>query len=353
MEAYFDVSEPGSYGGVQALYRLLREKNVKITLKQVREWLAEQDSYSLHKPVRRRFQRRRIYARTIDYLWQTDIVDMIHLAEYNDGYRYLLTVIDVFSKYAWVVPLKKKDAISVAAAVADIFAKGRKPLKLMSDKGTEYTNNTLQRKLREERVQFFTSQNEDIKASVAERFNRTLKTKMWRYFTHRNTNRYIDVLQDFVHSYNHSYHRTIGRTPASVKHEDVDEIRTRMYGDDAAAAPPPSKLKVNDKVRISKTRRVFDKGYRANWTGEIFTVVEVIRTTPTTYKIADYGGEIIEGSFYDYELQAVIKNDDVYKIDKILRTRRKNGAKEYFVKWKDYPDKFNSWVGESDLVGAI
>ena len=125
-----------------------------------------------------------------------------------------------------------------------------------------------------------------------------------------------------VHSYNNTFHRTIGQAPSSVKNEDVSKLRERMYGveDDINAHP---KLKVGDKVRISKTRRTSDKGYLPNWTEEIFSVSEAIATAPPTYKLIDYGGKEVRGSFYDKELQRVDKKDDVYKVEKILRTRRK------------------------------
>jgi hypothetical protein len=275
---------------------------------------------------------------------------MTHLADHNDGYRFLLTVIDVFSKYAWTMPLKRKDARSVAEAFDNIFIE-RKPQKLQTDKGKEFVNSTFQKKLEELGVQFYVSQNEDIKASVAERFNRTLKTKMWKYFTHRNTFKYTDVLQDLMYSYNHSYHRTIGRTPASVKPEDVSIIKERMYG--TSEKSPVPKLKIGTKVRISKSRRPFDKGYLPNWTEEIFTIVDAIRTSPPTYKLEDYSKEKLDGSFYDYELQRVVKTSEVYKIEKIVKTRRKGGAKEYFVKWRGYPDKFSSWVKEIDMTNVI
>jgi hypothetical protein len=215
-------------------------------------------------------------------------------------------------------------------------------------------NSVLQKMLRERGIKFFTSQNEDIKASIAERFNRTLKTKMWRYFTHKSTNNFIDVLPDMVHSYNNTYHRTIERTPASVTAADVKAVRERMYGDEGLPAhhPQPS-LRVSDKVRISKTRQVVGKGYLPNWTGELFTVVEVLPTSPLTYRLQDYAKEAIQGSFYDKELQRVVKNDDVYKIKKILNSRRRHGDKEYYVRWLHYPDSFNSWVKESDLTDAI
>jgi hypothetical protein len=331
-EVYFNIREPGSYSGITSLYRQMRQKNRKITVKQVREWLAEQESYGLHKPVRRRFKRRKIYAHGIDYPWQADLVDMNHLADDNDGFRYLLTVIDVFSKYAWVVLLKRKDSRSITDAFEHIFSE-RKPLKLQTDKGKKFVNSVLQKTLRERGVKFFTSQNENIKASIAESFNRTVKTKMWRYFTHKSTNKFIDVLPDMVHSYNNTYHRTIGRTLASVTAADVKVVRERMYGDEGLPAHhhQPS-LSVGDKVRISKSRQVFGKRYLPNWTGELFTVVEVLPTSLPTYRLQDYAKETIQSSFYDKELQRVVKNDDVYKIEKILKSRRRHGVEEYFVK---------------------
>jgi transposase InsO family protein len=136
MEAiYYNPSEPGSYGGVNALLRQLKATTKpRATRDEVVEWLREQEAYSLHKPIRRRFPRRKIYSRGIDYLWQADLVDVSNLAGHNDGYRYLLTVIDVFSKYAWAVPLLKKDSRSVTEAFERLLQQGRKPAKLQTDK---------------------------------------------------------------------------------------------------------------------------------------------------------------------------------------------------------------------------
>ena len=136
-----------------------------------------------------------------------------------------------------------------------------------------------------------------MKTSIVESFNRTLKTKMWKFFSHRNTYRCVDVLDDMIYSYNNTFHRTIGQTPFSIKKENVDNIRIRVYGDSSVRSRV--NLKVGDKVRISKTRQVFDKGYLLNWTKEIFTVSEVISTSPSTYNIVDYEGEEFTGSFYD------------------------------------------------------
>ena len=189
---------------------------------------------------------------------------MTHLANQNDGYRYLLTMINVFLKYAVVVPLKNKDAKSVTDAFGSIFALGRNPLKLQTDKGREFVNDTLQTMLKDLEIQFYTTSKDDIKASVVERFNRTLKTKLWEYFTHRNTHKFTDLLQDMVHSYNHTYHRTIGCAPVDINDENSTKIFERMYGKDDRQHAVTTKFKIGDKVRISKTRRTFEKGYLPN-----------------------------------------------------------------------------------------
>ena len=321
----------------------MKQRVENVTRKQVVDWLAEQETYGLHKPVRRRFTPRKIYSRGIVYLWQVDLVDMSHLVEESDGHRHLLTVIDLFSKYAWIKKLKKKDSKSITEAFDEIFAT-RKPFKLQTDKGKEFLNATFQRRLAELQIQFYVSQNDDIKASVVKRFNRTFKTKMWKYFTHQSTARYLDVLDDLLHLYNRTQHRTIGCAPIEVTKENESTIRERMYGKEVSSKSS-AKFKVGDKERISKTRRAFDKGYLPNWTEEVFTITDVINTKPRTYKLEDYGHEKIEGSFYEKEIQRVVKTDNVFKIEKILSTRKRKGVKEYFVKWKGYPEKFNSWIG--------
>ena len=128
-------------------------------------------------------------------------MDLGKLASYNKGFKYLLTCIDVLSRYAWIVPLKNKTGKTLKEAFQVIFKSGRQPIRLQTDKGTEFTNRVFQKFLKENDVHFFTTYNEETKASIVERFNRTLKTKMWKYFTHRETIIYIDVLSEMVESY--------------------------------------------------------------------------------------------------------------------------------------------------------
>ena len=338
-EIYYNPREAGSFGGVQALSRHSRKSQST-----VRKFLQGVDTYTLHKPVRRRFTRRRTFAKGIDDLFQADLVDVSNISQHNDGYRYILTCIDVFSKMAWAIPLKTKSATEVTSAFETILV-DRKCNMLQTDKGTEWLNSKFQSMLRDNDIKFYTTENEDLKASIVERFNRTLKERMWRYFTHTNTRRFLDVLPDLIHAYRHSYHRSIKMAPVDVNKNTEDLVRKRLF-----PVKPKKKLKykfsVGDTVRISVQRIAFTKAYTGQWSEEIFTITTRHPTHPVTYGIQDLSGEAIKGKFYEDELQKITKRDNEYIVEKILKTRKRGGVVEYFVKWRSYPDKFNSWVND-------
>lgn len=338
MDSYFDPSHAGSFGGVQTFKRHV---DGSIKTKDVKTWLQNKDTYTLHKPVRLKFRRRRTFTVGIDDLWQADLADVSSLSKYNDKNKYLLTCLDVFSKHAWVVPLKSKTGAALTVAFSSMLH-DRHPVHLQTDKGTEFLNKQFQSMLRKNDIRFYTTENSDTKASVVERFNRTFKTKMWKYFTYKNTQRYIDVLQDLVHSYNSTYHRSIGMAPNQVSVENEDDVRKQLYG--KKKMPPKWKYVIGDKVRISNAKQAFKKGYLGSWSVEIFTIEARIPSDPVTYEIADLNGVKIQGKFYEPELQKILKEDDVYKVETVLKTRKRRGKTEHFVKWKGYDDSFNSWT---------
>jgi len=328
---YHDPRAPGSFGGVDNLRRYSRKRR-----KQVVDYFTGQDAYTLHKPTQRRFARRRTYSKGIGDLYQIDLVDLSNLSRHNNKYRYLLNCIDVFTKRAWSVPLKTKTGHEVSDPFEREILDDRPCIMLQSDKGTEFVNSTFQSMLRCRRVEFYTSENEDIKAAVVERFNRTLKERMYRYFTATNTRRYIDILQDVVYAYNNTRHSSIKMAPADVTHDNEDVVRARLYP--VRTTLRQWKYKVGDRVRITMQRRTFQKGYIGNWSEEIFVIAGRKPTTPVTYKLKDLGGDDIKGSFYCQELQMVSKPDDaLFDIDRIVKTRKRGGKVEYLVKWRGYP----------------
>ena len=343
-QLYYNPESPASFGGVDSIYRAVKnDGKYQISRNKIRQWLQTQDTYTLHKPVRYRFKRNRVIVGRIDDEWEADLVIMDSLSTHNNGYKYVLTVIDVLSKYAWVEPLKSKTGECLVQAFGKIIKKGRKPRMFHTDKGTEFINRKFQKFLKEHNIRFFTTHNE-TKASIVERFNRTLKGKMWKYFTAKNTLKYVDILQKLVKSYNHSRHRSIGMRPVDMNKDNESVVWERLYGKESDK-PIRFKFNVGDQVRISKTRRTFKKGYLASWTEEVFTITKRILRRPPVYKIADYEGEELEGTFYEQELQKVSKtDDDYYRVEKILKTRMRNKRKEYFVKFLGYPEKFSSWL---------
>ena len=299
----------------------------------------------LHKPIKRDFTRRRVIVNHIDEVWCSDLVEMQQFSKWNKGFRYLLMVLDVFSKYGWIVPLKDKKGETVAEAFKTIFKEGRKPQYLWTDKGKEYYNKNMKELLEKNGLTLYSTENEE-KSSVCERWNRTIKSKMWKQFTMQGNTQYLDMLPKLVKQYNNTKHSSIKMTPKEAsKKINEGTVYFNLYGDMEPLSAKP-KFKVGDKVRISKYKRnVFDKGYTPNWTEEVFTIDKMQYTNPITYKLKDLRGKDIQGSFYEPELLKA--KQDVFRIDKVIRRNYKN--KQALVKWKGYSDEFNSWIPMKDL----
>ena len=261
-------------------------------------------------------------------------------------------VLDIFSKYGWIVPLKNKKGESVEAGFKKIFSEGRSPSKLWVDKGSEYYNSHVKNLMKNKGVEMYSTENEE-KSSVCERWNRTIKTMMWKQFTIQNNTQYLDILPKILKEYNNRKHTSIKMTPveASLK-KNEDQVFTNLYEgergesrtnlDEGRASRP--KFSVGDRVRITKfKRKVFDKGFTPNWTEEIFVVDEIKYTDPITYKLKDLLGEEIKGTFYEQEMMKA--KQEIFRIEKVIRKSKGKAL----VKWSGYPEKFNSWVDESEL----
>ena len=213
---YFDTVSPISFSGSTKMYLYLKKMGFKVGLHKIKRWLHDQDAYSLQRPLRRKFKRRRVISQGIYLLWDTDLADVSNLQKYNPDIKYLLVAIDTFSRYLSVVPLKNKSSKSVIAGFQQIFSKGRQPKWLRADHGGEFDNRWLKQYLKSVNVGIFYTFNE-TKAAYAERVIRTLKTVMYRYFTHNQTYKYDDQLQDFVKDYNNRPHRSLNeKTPVEI-----------------------------------------------------------------------------------------------------------------------------------------
>ena len=348
-DIYYNENSPACFSGARTVYNVAKKKIPGIKFSDVENFFERQDTYTLHKPVQQKFLRNKTVASGIDTDWQADLCDMFKLKKFNKNYSHILTVIDVFSKFAWAEPVINKKPETVAKAFQKIVTEsGRKAWRLLCDKGKEFVGKPFQDLLKQLDIQFIQTESPDVKASVAERYNRTLKTRLWKYFTKNSTYHYLDVLPKIVNAINHSYHRSIKRRPVDVNYKNSPIVWDTLYGD-YYSKKSEFKFEVGDKVRIAKHKHIFKKGYLPNFTEEIFTIAERLCRQPPVYKIFDYGKEPVTGVFYESELVKIVKPEEIYKIEKILRRRKRNNQKEYFVKWLGYPEKFNQWIPQSDL----
>ena len=359
-ENYFDVKSPISFAGPLKIYNHLKNNGpYKVGIHAIRRWLQNVDAYSLQRPLRYKFKTRRVISQGIDALWDVDLADVSNLASENDGVRYLFIAIDVFSRQLWVVPLKNKRHESIIDGFKDIFESGRSPKEVRSDPGSEWKNKWVKAFLDKEGIGHYVTHN-ITHANYAERVIRTLKSLMYRYFTHNRTYHYLNVLDDFVTNYNARPHSALGgKPPKSVNERNEALIWKRLYVDSLKPRDvdkrkvkrKPFKFKIGDFVRISKSRRVFQRDFDQKFTEEVFVIKSrYLRQGLPVYKIVDYDGDTIMGTFYSSELQRVDKTrDDLFKVEKILKRRRRNGLTEVLIRWLGYPKKFDSWVKETDV----
>jgi transposase InsO family protein len=353
---YYDPEEFSSYGGARRLYSRLKEIDPKITENDVKKWLRKELTYTLHKPIRFKFKRNKVVAFSHNEQWQADLADMKSLSRHNLGYKYILTMIDVFSKYGFAKPIKNKTPKEIIRAFQEVFSSGFKPLTLQTDRGTEFVNQSFHKFLKLKEIKFFTSKNQTIKCSVVERFNRSLKNRLYRYFTAKGTSKWVDVLQDFVDSYNKSFHRSIKMAPIDVTEENRSEVFRNLYGvsnyDEMLGRYNKPNLLIGDSVRVSKAAHPFRKGYLPSWSEQIFNVnSNKFGSNKNVYEIKDEDGEIQQKTFYPEELQLIYETPETtYRVEKILARKMIAGIKHCKIKWMGLPTSFNSWIPETEII---
>lgn len=292
----------------------------------------------IHKPARRNFRKRKVITKGIDDLWQADLVEMNSgklkgISKINKGFKYLLTIIDTFSKYAWAIPIEDKTGKNITKAFQTLK---RTPNLLQTDNGKEFYNKDFQNLMKDKNIHHYSTFNNE-KASIVERFNRTLKEKMWKVFSFQGTYKWIDILPKLLNKYNNTVHRTIKMKPVEVNKENEEMLKKTVYNVEDTNEEP--KFKVDDSVRISKIKGTFEKGYLPNWSNEVFKITKIIPSNPIVYKIKDYRNEEIKGTFYKEELMKTnIK--DVYLVEKVIKKR----GNKVLVKWLGFDDSHNSWI---------
>ena len=320
----------------------MARRNVPLVLRDI--------AVELHRPARKNYLRRDTTVKGFKDLFQADLVEMIPYANVNKNFRYLLTVIDVFSKYAWARAIKNKEAATLVRAMRDILNSSdgqlfKPPALLQTDKGREFDNVKFRAMLDEYNIKLFSTYSIK-KAAVVERFNRTLKTKMWREFSARGSYKWIHILDDLMREYNNSKHRAIGMMkPNEITAKDESFLREIHDKDHISRSRGVVRFKVGNYVRISRLKGKFEKGYTPNWSTELFVIRKVQPTCPVTYLLKDIKGNLIEGGFYNEELQKTSLKD-TYLVDKIVKRR----GNRVLVKWYGFPSSENTWEDEKNIV---
>lgn len=299
----------------------------------------------IHAPARRNYVRRFVELKGLNDLWQIDIVEMIPFARVNHNYKYILMCINTFSKFGWAIPLKTKSAIEVTQAVKSILLQTVPPKLIQTDLGKEFYNSKFHALMNENKIKHYSTFTK-LKASIVERWNRTIKTQIWKEFNMNGNHNWIDILDDIVEKYNHTKHSTTKMKPSDINKTNESLVLGR-YRQRAGKISSAGKtdLNENDIVRISRNKMQFEKGYTPNWSVELFKVKKVNQTNPRTFLLEDMNGGEILGGFYREELKKT-KLKNVYLIEKILKETKNR----LYVKWLGFDSLQNSWINKKDVL---
>lgn len=301
VKIYKNTRNPNFLCSIKTLFKEAKKIYPTIKESQVKEWLRKQLSYSLHAPRAIKINRSQYISSKKDEMWQADLIDLSNLKKENNA-KYLLTVIDILSKYASVEKLFNKKPQSIVSAFKKIF-KFRKPKILITDGGREFDNKIFKTFLSNLNIKHYIARNTEVKCAVVERFNRTIKEKIFKYLTEFNTKKFIDKLDILVKNYNNTINSRTKFTPSSINHSNENIAFLNLYT--KRKLYTNSQLKIGDTVRLLNIKSAMSKGYTPNWTKETFKISKVLNTSPKRYKITDNKNNEIIGSFYSEELNKV------------------------------------------------
>ena len=354
---YILPGHPIAFSGLNNIYNFYKGK---LSYERIKDILSGIENYTLHREFKKG-QRNPSYSHFKRNQWQMDLVDIQELAHANDNIRYLLTVIDTFTRFAWDRLLKDKRGATVLEAFKSIIASAGQPKSITCDRGTEFHNELFKTFCSNSKILLFTPDS-SVHAAYIERFNRTLQTLIYKYMTENETHRFIDkinpdgslinVFSQLMHTYNNRKHRMIGTTPTIAENNPESHLNIRLKLSEYYEKIKPKKriFNIGDTVRISKSKGKFARGYKEQSKQEIFKIYEIKEKSKIPmYLLETYNGnEKIKGAFYDFELTKV--KDGVFRVEKVLRTRKRGNVLQHFVKWKGFDDSYNSWINASDVT---
>ena len=347
-ENYTKPGHPIAFSGIHNIFEYYRGV---LTKKKIKNILFTIQNYTLHKQYKNGV-RNPSYSHFPRYQFQMDLVDMQDRAKYNKGVRYLLTVIDTFTRYAFIRMLKDKRAPTVLDAFKSILTEAVKPpIMIVCDRGAEFQNKLFKKFCRDNNIKLYVPDT-SIHAAYIERFNLTMQLIVEKYLTENETNVYYNEMGKLVTTYNTRKHRMIQVTPKEAETNPLvhTNMRLNMLKYYEKIKYRRATLKIGDTVRISKQKGKFSRGYKTQSSEEIFRIASISHKSKIPlYFLESYDGkEKLRGGFYDFELTKT-NLENVFRVERIIRRRQQNGVKQLFVKWKGFDTTYNSWVDAKDI----
>jgi len=346
-ENYKKPGHPIAFAGINNIYKYY---DGKLSVNKIKQILSGIESYTLHREFHKSV-RNHSFSNFKRYQFQMDLVDIQHLSAHNDNVKYLLNVIDTFTRYAFVRPLKDKSASTVLKAFKSILNDAeKKPYMIVMDKGTEFKNRQFDNFCAENNIKLINPQTQ-THAAYIERFNRTLQQLIYKFMTENETNRFIDNLETLVNTYNNRLHRMIQTSPFKAETDGDSALKINILASKNREKIKKQKPKyqVNSYVRIAKQKTKFSRGYDEQAQREIFRIwkIDVSKRIPL-YHLETYDkSEKLQGGFYAYELTPV--ETEIFRIERVIKKRKYRGKNQLFVKWKGFNDTYNSWIDEADV----
>ena len=348
---YSNVKNPAGLASIDKLYKEIRKQDDSVSKEDVKKFLSSKDSYTLHHQGRIRFSRRKFMFKCPGH---TLMADVAYLKPYEkENVPYLLVLMDGYSRYLSVFPLQTLKASEVVKILDQFFTNNiYKYTKFFTDAGTEFTNKLVKKMYKKHDIHWYTTFSKTIKVSPVERVILTLKNKIKRYISHFNTEKFLDVIDDIVNTYNKTTHRMLdNNTPLDVhlmvKWDDIKRLSQKLFKDaNKKIQTVGNQLPVGEVVRIQSVRHTFSRAIHIRNTYEIFKVKTVNENhVPVTYTLQELDGGDIQGIFYREELTPV-QDPGLYAIE-ILKTRKRRSKTQYLIRYVHFPSAAEQWVDKS------
>lgn len=360
-EYFTNTRYSSAFSGATTVWRRFNEDRVAsgkttVPLSKVKNALAGVKSSVSHKLPRKPKKTLRILSTSINEYWSTDTIFWsLYEDEQSEGYPYSIGVIDHFSRYAYCRPLRTKKASEVTKAFVSIAEEaGTYPLNLVLDRGTEYKKEFLEL-MKQHNVNVIYAYGRH-KASLIERFNRTLQSRVHRWMSTKRAGDWERGLQPIVKAYNNTMHSTIGATPSSITWRNQETLYRRYYSKyfkQMSRAPSETALKIGQRVVVELPKNLAMRSYTERWSTQEYIIAKIITSNPTTYKVKDSNDKVLKRKYYGSELQPIMfgkRHSDLRDIEQLDSRRGKNNRTEILIRFLGDAAGKERWVDSSEVV---